>query len=51
VLQMIALIVALAPVCGPQLSVWIAAVGLGALVLSFALDVLWLLRDPVPDVL
>lgn len=49
VLQMIALIVALAPVCGHPASAWVAAVGLLALVLSFSLDVAWLLRQPVPD--
>jgi phosphatidylglycerophosphate synthase len=47
VLQMIALIVALAPVCSPAVSAWIAAIGLLALVLSFSLDVAWLLRQPV----
>lgn len=47
VLQMIALIVALAPFCPPAVSAWIAAFGLIALVLSFALDVAWLLEQPV----
>jgi phosphatidylglycerophosphate synthase len=50
VLQMIALIVALAPGCSRPASAWVAAVGLLALVLSFALDVVWLLRQPVTDV-
>ena len=50
VLQMIALIVALAPGCGRPASAWVAAVGLLGLVLSFALDVVWLLRQPVADV-
>ncbi|MGH8220109.1 MAG: CDP-alcohol phosphatidyltransferase family protein [Steroidobacteraceae bacterium] len=49
VLQMIALVVALAPLCSPTSSARVAAVGLLALVLSFALDVVWLLRQPVPD--
>jgi phosphatidylglycerophosphate synthase len=49
VLQMIALIMALAPVCSPTISAWIAALGLLALVLSFSLDAVWLLRQPVPD--
>ncbi len=49
VLQMIALIVALAPVCTPAVSEWVAALGLLALVLSFGLDVAWLLRQPAPD--
>lgn len=48
VLQMIALIVALAPVCSRPASVWVAAMGLLALVLSFSLDVVWLLRQPLP---
>ncbi len=50
VLQMIALIVALAPLTSPPTSAWVAAVGLLALALSFALDVAWILRQPVPDV-
>jgi phosphatidylglycerophosphate synthase len=49
VLQMIALTVALAPICNPAVSVWVAAAGLLALVVSFSLDVSWLLRHPVPD--
>lgn len=49
VLQMIALILALAPVCSPTISVWIAAIGLLALVLSFSLDAVWLLRQPARD--
>jgi phosphatidylglycerophosphate synthase len=49
VLQMIALILALAPVCSRPASAWIAAAGLLALVLSFSLDVAWLLRQPVTD--
>jgi phosphatidylglycerophosphate synthase len=49
VLQMIALIVALAPFVGRATSARVAAVGLLALVLSFSLDVVWLLRQPVPD--
>jgi phosphatidylglycerophosphate synthase len=49
VVQMIALIVALAPVCSPPAAAWIASVGLLALTLSFALDVAWLMRQPVPD--
>lgn len=44
VLQMVALIVALAPLCSPSASVWITAAGLAALTLSFSLDVIWLLR-------
>jgi len=48
VLQMIALIVALAPLCSPAVSSGIAAFGLLALVLSFSLDVVWLLRRPAP---
>ena len=44
VVQMTALIVALAPGCPPAASVWVAAAGLLALVLSFSLDVAWLLR-------
>jgi len=50
VLQMIALIVALAPVCNPPVAASIAAVALLALVVSFSLDVVWLLRQPVDDV-
>jgi phosphatidylglycerophosphate synthase len=46
VLQMIALLVALAPICARPTSADIAAIGLLALVLSFALDGLWLLRQP-----
>jgi phosphatidylglycerophosphate synthase len=49
VLQMIALVVALAPVCSRPTSAWVAAAGLFALVVSFSLDVAWLLRQPVPD--
>jgi phosphatidylglycerophosphate synthase len=49
VVQMVALTVALAPFCGLPTSAWIAAAGLLALVLSFSLDVAWLLRQPVPD--
>jgi len=49
VVQMIALIVALAPVVGAATSARVAAVGLLALVLSFSLDVVWLLRQAVPD--
>jgi phosphatidylglycerophosphate synthase len=49
VFQMVALTVALAPFCGLPTSAWIAAVGLLSLVLSFTLDVAWLLRQPVPD--
>lgn len=49
VLQMIALIVALAPLCSHPLSAWVAAAGLLALVLSFSLDAVWLLRQPVPS--
>lgn len=51
VLQMIALIAALAPICRPAVSAWIAAIGLLALVLSFSLDVVWLLRQPAADAL
>jgi phosphatidylglycerophosphate synthase len=47
VLQMIALIVALAPVVTRPASDFIAAAGLLALVLSFSLDVVWLLRQPL----
>jgi phosphatidylglycerophosphate synthase len=49
VLQMIALIGALAPICSPTISARVAAVGLLLLVLSFSLDVVWLLRQPVTD--
>lgn len=49
VLQMFALIVALAPFCSRPASSWIAALGLLALLVSFALDVAWLLRQPVRD--
>jgi phosphatidylglycerophosphate synthase len=49
VLQMIALVVALAPFVGPAISAPVAAVGLLALGLSFSLDVAWLLRQPVFD--
>ncbi len=49
VLQMIALIVALAPFCDRNVSAPIAALGLTALVLSFSLDVVWLLRQPALD--
>jgi len=50
VLQMIALIVALAPLCSPPASSSIAALGLLGLLASFALDVAWLLRQPGRDV-
>jgi phosphatidylglycerophosphate synthase len=49
VLQMIVLIVAIAPFVSRAVSAPLAAVGLLALVLSFSLDVAWLLRQPVPD--
>jgi len=49
VLQMIALIVALTPFCSTAISAWVAGAGLLLLVLSFSLDVVWLLRQPVPD--
>ena len=49
VLQMIALIVALAPVVSPSVSTWVAAFGLLALLLSFSLDVVWLLQQPAAD--
>lgn len=49
VLQMIALIAALAPFCSPAVSVRIAAVGLLALVLSFSLDAVWLLAQSAAD--
>jgi len=49
VVQMIALIVALAPFVSAGISAPIAALGLLALVLSFSLDVAWLVRQPVPD--
>lgn len=49
VVQMTALIVALAPLCRPAVSAWIAASGLFALVLSFSLDVAWLLEHPLAD--
>lgn len=46
VLQMIALIVAIAPGFDARLAAPVAAVALLALTLSFALDVIWLLRQP-----
>lgn len=49
VLQMIALVVALSPVCGSVISARIAAAGLLTLALSFSLDFVWLLKQPVPD--
>jgi phosphatidylglycerophosphate synthase len=49
VLQMIALVLALAPFCRQPLSQWVAAAGLMALVVSFCLDFIWLLRQPVGD--
>jgi hypothetical protein len=49
VLQMIALVLALAPFCRQPLSRWVAAAGLAALVVSFSLDFIWLLRQPVSD--
>ena len=49
VVQMIALIIALAPVCGPVVSASIAAIGLLALIVSFSLDVAWLLQQPADD--
>lgn len=47
--QMIALVLALAPFCRQPLSQWVAAAGLTALVVSFGLDFIWLLRQPVSD--
>jgi phosphatidylglycerophosphate synthase len=44
VLQMVVLIVAVAPVIPASAAAFIAAVGLGALLLSFLVDVIWLLR-------
>jgi phosphatidylglycerophosphate synthase len=49
VLQMIALVLALAPFCRQSLSQWVAAAGRMALVVSFCLDFIWLLRQPVGD--
>jgi phosphatidylglycerophosphate synthase len=49
VLQMIALLVALAPFCNRPASAWVAAAGLLVLVMSFSLDAAWLLRQPVPN--
>jgi len=49
VLQMIALIIALAPLCAAPAAAWVAAIGLLLLVLSFSLDVAWLLRHPPTD--
>ncbi len=51
VLQMLALMVALAPFCDRPASAWVAAAGLTALMLSFALDVAWLLRQPIAHAL
>lgn len=48
VLQMIALIVALSPACSSAAASAVAAVALLALTLSFALDIVWLLRQPLP---
>ncbi len=47
VLQMIALIVAIAPFSSPSVATSVAAIALLALMLSFSLDVVWLLRQPV----
>jgi hypothetical protein len=44
VVQIVALIVALAPIVTPPLSTAISAVGLAILTWSFALDVAWLAR-------
>jgi len=49
VVQMIALIVALAPWCISPAASFLAAGGLLALVLSFSLDVSWLLRQLLAD--
>jgi phosphatidylglycerophosphate synthase len=46
VLQMVALIVVLAPLCTHPACAWIAAAALAALTLSFSLDVVWLVRQP-----
>jgi phosphatidylglycerophosphate synthase len=49
VVQMIALIAALDPLCSRPASDLLAAAGLAALVASFSLDLAWLLQQPVPD--
>lgn len=46
VLQMIALIVVIAPASSTSVAVTVAAAALIALILSFSLDVVWLLRQP-----
>ncbi len=46
VMQMIALIVVLTPLCTHPACVWIAAAGLAALTLSFSLDIVWVVRQP-----
>jgi phosphatidylglycerophosphate synthase len=48
VLQMIALIVALSPACSVAAAGVVAATALLALTLSFTLDVVWLLHQPLP---
>jgi len=46
VFQMIALIVAIAPMSRTSFAVTVAAAALIALIFSFSLDVVWLLRQP-----
>lgn len=46
VVQMIALIIVIAPATGSAVAVTVAAVALIALICSFSLDVVWLLRQP-----
>lgn len=50
VVQIVTLIVCLAPIVPPAWSQWIAAAGLAALVWSFAVDTLWLARRRPPSV-
>jgi len=46
VVQVVALIVTVAPFVPTRLSVLVAAVALGTLMLSFLVDVVWLFRNP-----
>jgi phosphatidylglycerophosphate synthase len=48
VLQIVALIATLAPFIPPAVSAKVAAAGLGALILSFGVDVAWLYRRATP---
>ena len=45
VVQILSLLICIAPIVPAALAPWIAAVGIACLIASFAIDVLWLLRE------